>query len=145
MANEENTIVPPLSGRVYGEIVYWGTVIGTIIAIIGTIVCFVSKDTYLPTSELLTGIWQQKSVAEIWQSITGSQPSGHWYLEHLTKGNGLTQFGLSTGVFFVIPAMFVSGFLLLKEKGGTIFGVLALIGGLITLISMLGLMPLSFE
>lgn len=144
MAREVNDIVPPFAGRVYGEIVYWGTVLGTIIAIIGTIVSFVTKDKYLPTSEVLTAIWQQKSVVEIWQSITGGLPEGHWYLNYLSEGSGLTEFGLAVGVFFVIPAMFASGIILLKEKA-TIFGVLALIGGLITTIAMLGLMPLTLE
>jgi hypothetical protein len=141
MTGEKNDITPPLSGRVYGEIVYWGTVIGTLIAIIGTIVSFVSKDSYLPTSKVLTGIWQQKSVEEIWLSAAGELPNGHWYLNHLSQGSGLTEFGLAFGVFCVIPAMIAGSYFLFKENK-VVFGVLAILAAIITTVSMLGLLPL---
>jgi Ni,Fe-hydrogenase I cytochrome b subunit len=133
--------VAPFSGRIYGEIVYWGTVLGTVVAIIGTIYSFLSKEEYLSTAKSISGIWQQKSVETIWQETVGHLPQGHWYLDHLTEGSGLTELGLAIGVFMVIPAMIASGIVLFKEKQ-YMFGVLAFIAMLITTVSMLGLLPL---
>ena len=141
MSNDTSRPVAPLSGRVYGDIVYWGTVVGTIIAIFGTIYSFLSKDEYLSTSKTISGIWQQKSVETIWQETVGHLPQGHWYLNHLTEGSGITEFGLAFGVFTVIPAMIASAVVLFKEKQN-LFGVLAIIATLITTVSMLGLLPL---
>jgi len=57
----------------------------------------------------------------------------------LSSGDALAMLGLALGVFVVIPGMFGSAlFLMLKEKK-YLFGVLGIIGVLITLFSFLGL------
>jgi len=126
------------AGRVYGEIIYWGTVLGSIISIIGSIVTFVTKRNYINPAYLLSAIWQGKSVKEIWEGATGSLPNGHWYLNHIFTGNGLAMAGLALGVFVVVPAIFGAAIFLFKEKK-PVFGILAIIAGVITIASMLGL------
>ena len=131
---------PPLAALVYGEIVYWGVLLGSVIAIIGSTLAFLG-DNFVPVSYWLSSVWKGESVAQIWEGTTGSLPMGHWYLPHLTTGDALTALGLSLGVFAVVPALFLSAAILLKE-GEKLYGTLALVGGLVVLMGVLGLAPM---
>ena len=131
---------PPLAALVYGEIVYWGVLLGSVIAIIGSTLAFLG-DNFVPVSYWLSSVWKGESVAQIWEGATGSLPMGHWYLPHLTTGDALTALGLSLGVFAVVPALFLSAAILLKE-GEKLYGTLALVGGLVVLMGVLGLAPM---
>ncbi len=135
--NTEVRPKPPLSGLVYGEIVYWGTLIGSFVSIIGAVISFVTKRNFVDPGYMLTAIWQGKSVEEIWTGATGALPHGHWYIHNLFTGNGLAEFGLAIGVFTITPACFCAAFFLFKEKE-PIFGAMAAIAGFITVLSMFG-------
>ncbi len=130
------------AGRVYGEIIYWGTILGSVISIIGSVITFVTKNNYIDPAYLISSIWQGKSVKEIWEGATGSLPNGHWYIHHLFTGNGLSMAGLAFGVFVVIPAIFGAAIFLFKEKKPG-YGILALIAGAITTASMFGLLSVK--
>ena len=130
---------PTFSALIYGETIYWGTILGSIITIIGSIIAFLWQTNVMDPGYVFTAIWEGKTNAQIWEGGIGSLPNGHWYLRSLTSGDALAMFGLALGVFVVIPGMFGSAlFLMLKEKK-YLFGALAMIGGLITLCSFLGL------
>lgn len=131
---------PPLAALIYGEIVYWGVLLGSVIAIIGSTLAFLG-DNFVPVSYWLSSVWKGESVAQIWEGATGSLPMGHWYLPHLTTGDALTALGMSLGVFAVVPALFLSAAILLKE-GEKLYGTLALVGGLVVLMGVLGLAPM---
>ena len=130
---------PPLSGIVYGEIVYWGTLLGCVVSIAGSVLMFVTTKNYVDPAHMLTGIWQGTAVAKIWEGATGALPNGHWYLDHLFTGNGLSEFGLAIGVFTIIPACIGAAIFLFKEKA-SVFGVMAAIAAIITTLSMFGLL-----
>ncbi len=129
---------PTLSALIYGEIIYWGTILGSFIAIIGSIIAFLRKNNVMDPGYVFSAIWQGKTNAEIWTGGIGSLPKGHWYLHSLSSGDALAMFGLALGVFVVIPGMLGSALFLLKEKK-PLFGILGLIGGLIVLCSFLGI------
>jgi hypothetical protein len=132
---------PPAAARIYGDIVYWGTVAAAVIAMLGQVFTFVSKANYIAPSYLLSSIWRSVNVAGIWEGAVGSLPNGHWYLAHLSSGNGLTEAGIALGVFIVIPAMLASAYSLYKQRS-VFYGTLAVIAAVITMSSMLGLIPL---
>ncbi|MBW2063947.1 MAG: hypothetical protein JRJ03_03320 [Deltaproteobacteria bacterium] len=136
---EETRPKPPLSGLIYGETIYWGTIAGSAIAIIGSIIAFLSRSNVMEPGYVFTAIWEGKSIAEIWKGGLGSLPKGHWYLSSLSAGDALTMFGLALGVFSVIPGMFGSGLFLLLGEKKYLFGILGIVGGAITLFSFLGL------
>jgi len=130
---------PTLSALIYGETIYWGTILGSLIAIIGSTIAFLWQTNVMDPGYVFTAIWEGKTNAEIWKGGFGSLPNGHWYLSSLSSGDALAMLGLALGVFVVIPGMFGSAlFLMLKEKK-YLFGVLGIIGVLITLFSFLGL------
>lgn len=132
----------PIAGMVYGQIVYWGVMLGCLIVIIGSIVSFTTRDNFVPISYWLSMVWKGASPSQIWQGITGSLPMGHWYFAHLTTGDGMTAFGISLSVFSVVPALFLSSGVLFKE-GDLLYGILTLICGFIVLTGVLGLIPIG--
>jgi hypothetical protein len=132
----------PFAGLVYGQIIYWGVMLGSLIVLVGSMLAFMTRDNFVPVSYWLSSVWKGDSPSQIWQGITGSLPMGHWYFSHLTTGDGLTAFGISLAVFSVVPALFLSSAVLFKE-GDRLYGLLALICGIIVLTGVLGLIPIG--
>ncbi len=130
----------PLSGVVYGDIIYWGTIASALIALVGQILAFVTRSNYISPSTVIAKIWHGEKVDPIWQSTVGARPDGeHWYLQHLATGDGLTMFGIALGVFVVIPAILASAWVMFTRERRPFFGILAVIAALITIVSFLGL------
>lgn len=121
----------PKAGVVYGDIIYWITIVATVLVILGSILTFVTTNNYIDPNYMLSAIWEGKNVEEIWKGATGAQPDGHWYLPHLTTGNGLTAGGIALGVFSVIPGIIGAAYLLFKD-GERLFGTLAVLSAIIT-------------
>lgn len=137
---EENKPKAPLAALIYGEIVYWGVLAGSVIVIVGSVLAFMG-DNFIPASYWLSSIWKGESIHEIWKGATGALPMGHWYMSHLTTGDGLTAFGISFGVFAVLPALLLSSAALFKDRD-MVYGTLALIGGIVVLIAIIGIIPM---
>lgn len=137
-----NNLKAPLAGLVYGQIIYWGVMLGSLIVTVGSVISFTTTDNFVPVSYWLSSVWKGDSPSEIWQGISGSLPMGHWYFSHLSTGDGLTAMGISLAVFSVVPALFLSSAILFKE-GDKLYGLLALICGMIVLTGVLGLISIG--
>lgn len=135
--NDHDNLSAPIAGIVYGDLVYWITITATFVVIVGSIITFVTTNNYIDPSYMLSAIWEGKTVEEIWQGATGAQPNGHWYLPHLTTGNGMTIGGIALGVFSVIPAILSAAVVLFCEKE-RLFGCLAIIAAIITTLALVG-------
>lgn len=129
--------VVPIAGVVYGDMIYWGTILASVLTLLGEIISFVTRNNYMSPTYLLSSIWQGKSVDQIWQDGAGGMPAGHWYLDQLATGDGLTTAGLALGVFTVIPAIAGSA-LVLAKQGQWLYALLAVIAGAITTLALLG-------
>lgn len=127
--------VAPLAGIIYSDLVYWITIVATLMVLVGSIIAFVTTNYYIEPSYMLSAVWQGKTVEEIWQGAIGTQPDGHWYLPHLTTGNGMMAGGTALGVFSVIPAIIGAAVVLFKEKE-VLFGILAVIAAIITSVAV---------
>ena len=127
--------VVPLAGIVYGDTIYWATIVGAVLTVVGQVVSFVSKSNYVSTSSLLSALWQGKKHDELWAEV-GGPPNSHWYLEQFTTGDGLTMFGLALGVFSVTPAILGAAYVLFREQQ-RLFGGLAITAALISIYAML--------
>lgn len=137
-SQQDDAPVVPIAGVVYGDTIYWTTIVASVVTLVGQIWSFVAQNNYMSPSYLLTSIWQGKKVDEIWE-VVGGVPNGHWYLPHLWTGDGLTTAGLALGVFGVTPAIAASALVLYKQ-GQKLFGSLALIAGSITVLAFTGVM-----
>lgn len=135
--DEDDRPLVPRAGIIYGDIIYWGTIIGTFIVMIGSVITFTTTNNYLDPAYMLSAILDGKTVDEIWRGAEGvhGTPDGHWYLTHLGTGNGLTMLGIAIGVFSVTPAIFASAYAL-YEDNHKLFSGIAVIAGLITVYAM---------
>ena len=131
---------PPVSyaGIVYGDIIYWGTLAGAFVVLLGSIITFATTNNYIDPSYMLSSLLDGHDVNQIWQNAEGigAAPNGHWYLSVLTTGNGLTMLGIAMGVFSVTPAIFASAYYLMKD-GDKLFAGVAAVAGLITVYAMM--------
>ena len=130
-----------VSGIIYGEFVYWITILGSIIAIIGATIAMFGAANYLDTSYVFSAIWEGKTTVEIWEGAVGGIPNSHWYLPRLTNGDALAMFGLALGVFSVIPGMIGAAIAMFKRKE-TLYGVFATIAVVLCITSLLGLIKM---
>lgn len=132
----------PIIGReqiVYGEIVYWITIVAAIICMIGPVISMASpENNVLNPHYLFSGIREGKSAEEIWETAGDDFPDGHFYLRHFTKGDGFTQFGLALGCSVGLWALIAVAFVYLKEKNYLYLG-LALWVALLIFLSMVGI------
>lgn len=121
---------------IYGDSIYWITIIATLIVLIGSVLSFITKGNYIDPGYMLTAIWDGKTVDQIWEGAVGGTPNGHWYLGEISTGDGLTMFGIALGVFSVVPGIIGAGIFLFKENE-KLFASLAMIAAGIILIAMI--------
>ena len=124
----------------YGETVYWLTLAGSVIVLIGSLLSFVSQSNFASPSYWVSKVWQGSTTEEIWEGVGGT-PNGHWYLSHLATGDGLQALGISVAVISIVIGLIISAIILFKRKS-RLFGGFALISALIIVISVLGLLPI---
>ena len=136
--NEEDRPVIPRAAIIYGDIIYWATIAGTFLVMVGSVITFTTTNNFIDPGYLLSQILDGNTVDDIWNGAEGvnALPSGHWYLDHITTGNGMTMAGIAIGVFSVTPAIFASAYALLKD-GEKLFAGIATVAGLITVYAMM--------
>ena len=139
--NEETIPKPPVTSIVFGLVIYWVTIVGSIIVVIGSIIAFITKANYVPPSHWFTSLWQGNSTGEIWERTASSTPVGHWYMSQLATGDGLAALGISIGVSAVTITLLISAIMLFRLKS-MLYGTLALVAAIIIVIATLGLTPL---
>ena len=129
----------PVSGVVYGEIIYWGTCISALLVLYGTILSFLETDSAVSVNYLLDAVLSGKNVETIWgSSKIQVVPDVSVYLATWNSGESLTVIGIATGVLSVIPAIFFSSVYLWRSNNH-IFAIVALVSGVLTLIAPTGL------
>ena len=98
----------PISGVVYGEIIYWCTCLSALLVVGGTITSFLETDSLMPAGYLIDSVFEGRSVDEIWAaSPLKRPPDALTYLSLLRYGEALTLAGIAFGVLSVAPAVFL--------------------------------------
>jgi len=88
----------PLPNRLYGNIIYWVSIIAAIICIIAPVISLAFPDrNVLDPQFLFSTIWEGAKPAEVWEAAGNGFPGGHFWLNNLTYGDGLIQFGIVVG------------------------------------------------
>ena len=124
--------------KIYGEIVYWCTIVASILVIISTTCAFLGMHGLIDPAYLFSSIWTGKEAAEIWLNSTGQLPDAHWYIHQLWNADSLAMLGIVLGIFSVVPASFAASVIFFKQ-GQIFFGVMGLATGLLILFPCLGL------
>ena len=122
----------PISGVIYGQTIYWLTIISSLIVLLGTIVSFLEKNSPLPASYLLQSVIDGNSKTNIWaKSSVGETPTIFFFLNNLSHGESITMIGIAVGVSSVIPATLFSSYFLWKSRN-PVFALIALIASVLT-------------
>ena len=102
----------PISGVIYGQTIYWLTLMSSFLVLLGTIVSFVEKDSPIPSKQLLQSVIDGKDVDQIWQEMgLNPAPDILFFLANPSAGESITMIGIAVGVSSVVPATFFFGLL----------------------------------
>ena len=127
----------PISGVVYGEIIYWLTVSSSFVVLLGTIISFIETQSLVSSAYILKSVFTGKSVEEIWLGSDISKiPDIKFYVTTFNFGESITILGIAFGVFSVIPAVFCASYFLWRSRN-PVFAISAVFAGIITICSML--------
>ena len=81
----------PISGVVYGEIIYWCTCVSALVVLFGTIKSFLEVDQTIPVEYLLNAVFEGRSVEAVWAgSVLQNSPDALTYLAILNSGEAIT-------------------------------------------------------
>ena len=137
--NAEKSPEMPRAQIVYGEIVYWLTIVACIICMVGPVISVANpENNKLNPFKLFEAIFQGKSAETVWQEVGGGFPGGHFYLKHLTYGDGFTQFGLALGCSVAVWGLLAAAFAYARKKTYLYMGLAIWVSALIFL-SMTGI------
>ncbi len=136
--SHQTTSRQSLVNRLYGEIVYWGTIAASIVVIAGATLAFTMMSNVIDPAYLFSSIWSGKSAGEIWIGATGHLPEPYWYLEQFRNSDSLVMSGIALGIFSVIPASFAAAIIFLKQ-GRKFFSAMGFITGILILLPCLDL------
>lgn len=115
--NTEERPIMPKAQIVYGEIVYWVTILTAIICMIGPLISMIDIDNnVLNPHYLFAAIFEGKDAATIWNEVGGGFPGGHFYFSKFTHGDGFTQFGLALGCSVALWGLLAAAVAYIKEK-----------------------------
>ena len=129
----------PRAQTVYGEIVYWVTIVACIICMIGPVISVAApENNILDPYKLFSAIFEGKNAQEVWQEVGGGFPGGHFYFKRFTSGDGFTQFGLALGCSVALWALLAAAFSYLTEKI-YFYVILALWVAMLVTLSMVGI------
>lgn len=126
---------------VYGELIYWFSIIAAIICTIGpVIVISFPGNNGMNPHYLFSAIWESKNPEAVWQEAGGGFPGGHFWLHNLTAGDGFTQFGLVIGCACASVALVGTAIAYLREKHrGYGWALISLWVALLVILSALGI------
>ncbi len=139
MSTEQAPKIPRVQ-IIYGEIVYWITIIACIICMIGPVISVAAPEkNVLNPYKLFNAIFQGKDAQTVWQEVGGGFPGGHFYLKYFTYGDGFTQFGLALGCSVALWALIASAFAYAADKVYIYVGLSIWVAIMVAL-SMIGIM-----
>jgi hypothetical protein len=139
--NAEERPKMPFAQRIYGEIIYVITIVAAIICMIGPVISMANPDRNVMNPHyLFSSIFEGKSTEQVWEEVAGGFPAkgGHFYLDHFTFGDGITQFGLALGCSCALWGLLAAAVCYLREKN-YLYVLLSIWVGALILLSLIGI------
>jgi len=107
----------PVEQTIYGDVVYWITIVAALICMIGPFLSMVAvDDNVLNPHYLFAAIFAGKDPEAIWRDVGGGFPGGHFWYQNSTSGDGFTQLGLVLGCSVALWALLAAGFVYLRKR-----------------------------
>jgi hypothetical protein len=115
MSNEHP--IMPKAQIVYGDVVYWICVISAVLCMVGPLVAVMDIDSNVANPHFLfSAIWEGKDAIEVWRIAGEKFPGGHFWIDNMHLGDGLTHFGLVLGGGVALPALLAASVFYLKDR-----------------------------
>ena len=147
MANaSEETLKPRVPGVqiVFGDIVYWVTVLACILTIVGPLISFIFMDgNVMNPHYLFDSIWNGDKPEMVWDKVAAQEPNGHFWTHNLTAGDGLTQLGIVIGCAVGMPALLIAGLIYGFKEKAWMQAVMALWVTALIVVSVLGILKME--
>ena len=124
-----------LENLAYGEPVYWMTIIGSLVVIIGGLITFLTTSNFIDPGYWVSSVWQGLETEAIWEGAGSVLPDGHWYLSHIATGDGLQCAGLAFALLSITVGLIAAAVVLFRKKS-RVFGIFALVAALIITVAI---------
>jgi hypothetical protein len=131
----------PRAQRIYGEIIYWITIVACLICMIGPAISVANpSNNVLDPYRLFDAIFEGNSSEEVWKEVGGGFPGGHFYLQrqYFGYGDAITQAGLALGCASAFFGLLAAAAAYASEKRW-LYVLLSLWVATLVLLSMTGL------
>jgi len=119
---------PPIAAAqlLYGEIVYWITIVSCLVCTVGPLFAMMWVDKNIGNPHFLfAAIFAGHDAQTVWHEVAGGFPGGHFWYNNFFTGDGFTQFGLALGCSVGLWGLLASAVAYLFEKA-YLFTVLSL-------------------
>ncbi|ADB58849.1 hypothetical protein [Archaeoglobus profundus] len=134
---------PPTAGIVYGEIVYWITIVGMIVGIAGLAIYLSSGGVM--NSDMISDLLKGETPKKLWEehSILGEMPESHWYLSYLSYGDAIAMLGIVICSLSAVIATWATALtIFIKRELDLLFGIFAVIVAIIMTLAALGIIAI---
>jgi hypothetical protein len=129
----------PRAQLIYGEIIYWITIVACLLCMIGPAISVANPDNnVLDPYRLFNAIFEGKSSEQVWEEVGGGFPGGHFYLQHPTYGDGFTQLAIALGCSCAFWGLLAAAAAYSSEKNW-LYVILALWVATLVFLSMSGI------
>jgi hypothetical protein len=131
----------PITGIVIGDIIYWICILAAFIAMVGPVLSIADPGNNVSDPyKIFTLVWEGKNSDEVWAAVTpeGKYPGPHFWINHLSKGDGITQLGVWLACMCSLPAVFIGGIIYFFQRSVTYLILCWFVTFMITF-SMLGI------
>jgi hypothetical protein len=107
----------PVEQIIYGDTVYWVTIVAAIICMIGPFISMMDVDNnVLNPHYLFAAIFEGKDPETIWKEVGNGFPGGHFWYDQFGAGDGFTQFGLVLGCSVALWALLAAAVVYLRKR-----------------------------
>lgn len=94
----KNLLKQPLPNELYGAWIYWVSIVAAVICIVAPVIALAfPSQNVLDPQFLFSTIWEGAKPLEVWETAGTGFPGGHFWINNLTKGDGLIQLGIVLG------------------------------------------------
>ncbi|MBN2452153.1 MAG: hypothetical protein JXR77_17335 [Lentisphaeria bacterium] len=142
---QERQAVQPAAHHAYGSVIYVLSLVATGFCILGPFLAIAwPRGNCLAPQGLFFRIWQGAGPDTVWGELPGGFPGAHFWLENLTRGDGIVQLGLVIGCVSAAPAFLAAAAAYLRRgRREPFWALLCLVCAALVTAAMLGLVRLA--
>lgn len=140
---KKNKAVHSSADKAYGAVVYWITFSSALLCIVGPLAALALPGrNVLEPGLVFEGVWEGRTAGEVWLYAGGGFPGGHFYIDRLFSGDGLTYFGIVLGSTAALWGLLAAAACFIRERAYGYAGACVLVSAVIVF-AMTGVVSLK--